>query len=183
MADYVIDDGKDLTPAQLAAKSGQQRTARDMSVAGLMSDRNGTPPTPEQMKEMQNRIMGRAPNFDKLPQAEKEKVMFQELQNWHFSQMPSIEEMKADIEKHPLTCEVKSFNEDDVKGYKNQHINLLAGNVSLSVVSDGKTIKFNNAELLEQYRNAVQNKENKENNMSDLQKRGQTSHSSRSFDD
>lgn len=156
---------------------------RDNTIAGMLTDRNGVPPSPEKLQEFQNRLMGRSKDFSKLPKEEKERIMFQEMQDWHFSQMPSIEQMKKEIQQHPLTFEVKSLNPNDTKGYKNQHINILSENVKLTIVSDGKTIKFNNKELLEQYREAVNKKEHPENQATEVQKRGAESHSTRVFED
>jgi hypothetical protein len=105
------------------------------------------------------------------------------MQDWHFSQMPKIEDMKKELEKNPLTFEVKSLNSNDTKGYQNQHVNILSENVKLTIVSDGKTINFNNKELLEQYRQAINKKENSKNQVSNAQARGAESHSTRVFDD
>ncbi len=158
-------------------------TPRGNTVADMLSDRNGNLPSQEKLQEFQNRLMGRSKDFSKLSNEEKEKIMFQEMINWHFDQMPSIESMKKEIEEHPLTFEVKSLNENDVVGYKNQHVNLKSENVKLTVVSDGKTIKFNNRELMEQYRQALNNKDKKQNETPDVQKRGAQTHSSRVFED
>jgi len=53
----------------------------------------------------------------------------------------------------------------------------------LTIVSDGKTINFNNKELLEQYRQAINKKENQKNQVSNVQARGAETHSTRVFDD
>ena len=47
----------------------------------------------------------------------------------------------------------------------------------------GKTINFNNKELLEQYRQAINKKENSKNQVSNVQARGTETHSTRVFDD
>ena len=156
---------------------------RDNTVAAMLSDRNGNPPSQEQLQAFQNKLMGRNENFAKLSKDEKEKIMFKEMQDWHFSQMPKIEDMKKELEKNPLTFEVKSLNPNDTKGYQNQHVNILSENVKLTIVSDGKSINFNNKELLEQYRQAINNKENPKKQISNVQERGAESHSTRVFDD
>ena len=178
MPEFVLDEsnGHEI-------KRAKSSTARGNDMASLMADRNGVPPTQEQLQEFQNNLMGRHKDFSKLPREEKERIMFKELENWYFSKMPSIEDMKKDIEKHPLTCSVNSFNESDVKGVNNQHINIKSENVKLTVVSNGKTITFNNRELLEQYRQAVNNQKNNDKGASEVQKRGAISHNSRVFED
>ena len=147
---------------------------RGNSIAAMLSDRNGNPPTQEQLQAFQNKLMGRNEN---------EKIMFKEMQDWHFSQMPKIEDMKKELEKNPLTFEVKSLNSNDTKGYQNQHVNILSENVKLTIVSDGKTINFNNKELLEQYRQAINKQKNPKKQVSDVQARGAETHSNRIFDD
>ena len=97
--------------------------------------------------------------------------------------MPKIEDMKKELEKNPLTFEVKSLNSNDTKGYQNQHVNILSENVKLTIVSDGKTINFNNKELLEQYRQAINKQKNPKKQISDVQARGAETHSNRVFDD
>ena len=156
---------------------------RGNSIAAMLSDRNGNPPTQEQLQAFQNKLMGRNENFAKLSREEKEKIMFKEMQDWHFSQMPKIEDMKKELEKNPLTFEVKSLNSNDTKGYQNQHVNILSENVKLTIVSDSKTINFNNKELLEQYRQAINKQKNPKKQVSDVQARGAETHSNRIFDD
>lgn len=183
MAQLVLDDGTKIKTRNIDTSLKRSENPRGNSIRDLMTDRNGNPPTVEQMQDMQNRLMNRDPNFSNLPKEKKEKIMFEELQNWFFKDMPSIEQMKEEVKKHPLTYEVKSLEKQDTVGYKNQHINLLSEDVTLTVVSDGKKINFNNKELLEQYRNAVNNQEIAKDSISDVQARGVASHSSRKFDD
>ena len=59
----------------------------------------------------------------------------------------------------------------------------LSENVKLTIVSDGKTINFNNKELLEQYRQAINKQKNPKKQVSDVQARGAETHSNRIFDD
>ena len=49
---------------------------RGNSIAAMLSDRNGNPPTQEQLQAFQNKLMGRNENFAKLSREEKEKIMF-----------------------------------------------------------------------------------------------------------
>lgn len=154
----------------------RKENARGNNISSLMADRHNNPPSQEELQKFQNRLMGRSENFSKLPKEEKEKIMFQELQNWYFDSMPSIDDMKKELEKNPLTCEVNSLNPEDTKGINNQHINLKSQNVRLTVVSDGKTITFNNDKLLSEYRAAVKKENEKKNDMSDVKKRGQELH-------
>ena len=182
MAEFVLDDGSSSKPTQPMNKN-RSSNPRGNSISELMADRNGVPPTQEELQAFQNKLMGRSENFSKLPQSEKERLMFEELTSWHFNQMPSIEAMKKEIAENPLTFEVKSLDPNDTKGYNNQHINILSENVKLTVMSDGKTIKFNNKKLLEEYRDAINKKENKSKEPSEIQKRGAQAHSSRVFED
>ena len=127
-----------------------------MSPTIIMSDRNGKPPTTEQLQEIQNKIMGRVPNFSSLPREQKEKIMFDEIQNYHFSHMPSLEELEAENKK-AMVVQVDSLNKADLVGTDKPHINIKAQNVRLEIASDGKTITFNNQEVLAKYREAVKN--------------------------
>lgn len=182
MAEFVLEE-PNMKPQQSTNQQHRSNSPRGNSISELLADRNGVPPTEKELQDFQNRLMGRSKDFSKLSQAEKERIMFEEMQNWHFSQMPSIDAMKKEIAEHPLTFEVKSLNESDTKGYNNQHINILSENVKLTVVSDGKTIKFNNKELLNEYREAVNKQNNKSKEISEVQKRGVQAHSSRVFED
>ena len=49
---------------------------RGNSIAAMLSDRNGKPPTQKQHHAYQNKIMGRIKNFAKLSREEKEEIMF-----------------------------------------------------------------------------------------------------------
>ncbi|MBR1818227.1 MAG: hypothetical protein IJ772_05185 [Bacilli bacterium] len=130
----------------------KEKQKLNLSIAS--SDRNGQPRTLEELQEIQNRIMGRDPNFSKLPAAEKEKIMFRELQDWQFSQMPSLKELEEEFKK-PVTVSVDSLDKADTVGTDKPHINLKSNNVRLEIVSDGRTITFNNHDELVKYREAV----------------------------
>lgn len=182
MVQIVLDDGSTFKTKNIDTNLKRSDNPRGNTIGDLMADRNGNPPSKEDMQEMQNRLMGRDPNFANLSNERKEQIMMEELQKWFFKDMPSIEKMKEELKAHPLTYEVKSFEKSDTVGYKNQHINILSENVALTVVSDGKTINFNNKELLEQYRKAINNKSG-DNDKDDIQSRGQVSHSTREFND
>lgn len=183
MAELVLESELPQDKRPSVIETERKNHARGNKISDLLSDRNGNPPSQEELQRFQNKLMGRSANFDKLPQAEKERIMFQEMQDWHFQNMPSIEAMKKEIAQNPLHYEVKSLESSDTKGYGNQHINILQENVNLTVVSDGKTLKFNNKELLETYRTALNKEKEKDHGANEVQKRGAVAHSTRVFED
>ena len=186
MAEFVLDTGtENINNNQSRQMQTRPRSnsPRGNGISDLLADRHGNPPSQEELQKFQNRLMGRDPNFHKLPQAEKERILFQEMQDWHFQNMPSIEAMKKEVAEHPLNYEVKSLDSSDTKGYGNQHINILQENVRLTVVSDGKTLKFNNKELLEEYRNALNKEKELKKGASEVQQRGTIAHNTRVFED
>jgi hypothetical protein len=186
MAEFVLDTGSENINnqnKQMQNNTHRSNSPRGNGISDLLADRYGNPPSQEELQRFQNRLMGRDPNFHKLPQAEKERILFQEMQGWHFQNMPSIETMKKEVAEHPLNYEVKSLESGDTKGYGNQHINILQENVRLTVVSDGKTLKFNNKELLEEYRNALNKEKELKKGASEVQQRGTIAHNTRVFED
>lgn len=154
------------------------------NLKNITADRNGNERSLEELQAIQNRIMGRDPNFANLPAAKKEEIMFKEIQDWHFSQMPSLETLREEFNK-PVTVEVDSLNKSDTVGVGNPHVNLKANNVRLEIASDGKTITFNNQEELQKYREAVKN-QNKINSKKEVEVRKATAaaelHEDRDFE-
>lgn len=127
-----------------------------MNTSIIMSDRTGKPPTVEQLQDIQNRIMGRSANFKNLSKEEKEKIMFDEIQRYHFDNMPPLEKLIKENENQ--TLQVDSLDKADLVGPNKPHINIKAKNVRIEIASDGKTITFNNQEVLQKYREALANK-------------------------
>ncbi|MGL4949699.1 MAG: hypothetical protein ACRC5M_04895 [Anaeroplasmataceae bacterium] len=178
MSKFVLEDSN----SKVIDKKGD-KIVRTNSITGLLADRNGNPPTQQELEQFQNRLMNRGDDFHKLSQADKEKIMFDEMVNWHFSTMPSIEQMKAEMLKNPVRYEVPSLNKEDNAGRNRTHINLKNENVDLVVISDGKTIKFNNKEKLEEYRQALKSSKEAKEDLTEVQKRGQIMHNERVFDE
>lgn len=155
-----VDDKK--VPAQnnISKHYNEIQNKQSLNPSIILSDRKGQLPTQEELQEIQNRIMGRSANFSKLSREEKEKIMFEEIQNWHFSNMPSIEEMEENRKKE-MIVQVDSLNKADLYGPNKPHINIKSENVKLEIASDGRTIRFNNREVLSQYRDALRNQKDK----------------------
>jgi len=158
--DLIIDDGTHNNNTIVSNDKSKKETEK-LSASIMMANRLGEPPKLEDLQELQNRLMGRSENFSKLSNAEKEKILFEEMENWHFSKMPKIEDLQKEFKEKHVTYEVDSLdNPESLKGVGAPHINIKAESVRLAVMSDGKTITFNNKELLEQYRNNIEKKNN-----------------------
>ena len=168
----------------ISKHANEIKNKQAMSPAIIMSNRNGVPPTTEQLQEIQNKIMGRAPNFSSLPREEKEKIMFDEIQNYHFSHMPSLEELQKENKKE-MIVEVDSLNKADLVGVDKPHINIKSEQVRLEIASDGRTITFNNQEVLSQYREALKKEKydiSKEKSQMKKIEAAQSMHDERTFE-
>lgn len=178
--DFIIDDGsvnlkKEINNSKLDIKDNK------VDLSSILKDRNGEPPPIEVLQEIQNRLMGRPENFSKLSNDEKEKIIFKEIEDYHFSKMPKIEELEKEFKDNFVSYNVDSLNKENLVGLGNPHINIKAQNVKLSVLSDGKTIVFNNKELLEEYRKNINNKNNEDKKQNKIQEFGETAHNDRVF--
>ena len=128
-------------------------------VGQMATDRRGEQLSVEQMRELQNRIMKRPRDFESWPQTKKTEYLLNELQNYYLNQLPPIDEMKK--QSDAIVREVSIDDDTNIKGVKAPRINIKSKQVALTLISDGKTITFNNQEALDAYREAIKRK-NKE---------------------
>lgn len=176
--DFIIGDDKSVNKNAIKIDS-------PLDISELMRDRNGELPPIEKLQEIQNKIMGRSADFSKLSNEEKEKIIFKEIEDYHFKNMPSIEEMQKEVKNNYLTYTVEDIN-DPTKtvGLGNPHINIKQENIRLNILADSKTITFNNKELLEEYRKKMNENTSKESdkNISKAQMYGEIAHNERVFE-
>jgi hypothetical protein len=147
--DYVIDD----SPRR------QEKLNIDVNNLGnIAKDRNGKPLEMNEMRNLQNRLMNRPPDFESWSTAKKNNFLLKELQNYHLSQLPPIEELTKLNDAAPTVITVDK--DTNIHDNTAPRVNLKAGNVLLTLVADNKTIAFNNREALDAYRNAIKVKNN-----------------------
>lgn len=143
---YVIDDGRG------EFKFDRLITDNDI-LTEITKDRNGNPMGVTEMRQLQNRLMNRPADFAKWGIDQQNDYLLRELSEYHLNQLPPLEELKALHAKQVTPVIVD--NDTNIHALDAPRVNIKAEHVALSLVSDGKTITFNNRQALEDYRAAL----------------------------